>query len=222
MKHSIVYKNCISKESSANRIDAEFFLPEILYNINLVKKHKYDKLGNLLKVLTDYHANGSYELLKEYVQISKTKNYSLMIRTVDFENDNFEDDVIYISKNAYEFLEKTKLFGYEVIINKIGNAGKTYLMPKLNIPVSLGMNVFMLKFNSIEYNTFVYVYLNTKYGKSIIERRVTGAVPLSIDKESIREVLIPLYSDRLYRLIYLLIEKNFNYNKESKKIFNET
>ena len=42
-----------------------------------------------------------------------------MIRTVDLEKNDFISNVNYISEEAYKALTKSKLFGGEIIINKI-------------------------------------------------------------------------------------------------------
>jgi len=45
------------------------------------------KLGDYLTVLTDYHANGSYKLLKANVELLDTPDYAVMIRTKNLEQD---------------------------------------------------------------------------------------------------------------------------------------
>jgi type I restriction enzyme S subunit len=45
--------------------------------------------GELIDVLTDYHANGSYEILREHVELLDNEDYALMVRTTDLENVNF-------------------------------------------------------------------------------------------------------------------------------------
>jgi len=109
----------------------------------------WDKVefGGYIDILTDYHANGSYEVLKENVELKNTEDYALMVRTTDLEHNNFSGDVIHISQHAYDYLAKSKVYGGEIIISKIGSAGKVFLMPYLNRPVSLGMNAFLLRFN---------------------------------------------------------------------------
>ncbi len=102
------------------------------------------RLGDILELLTDYHANGSYELLKNNVTLLKHVDFAIMIRTTNFENNDFKNDLIYINKKAYEFLSKSKVFAGDILVNKIANAGTAYFMPKLNQPVSLGMNLFLL------------------------------------------------------------------------------
>lgn len=64
-----------------------------------------------------------------------------MVRATQFEN-NFKTDLKYISENAYNFLSKTKIYGDEIIMPKIGTIGSVYLMPFINKPSSLAMNIF--------------------------------------------------------------------------------
>lgn len=150
-------------------------------------------LGEDLEVLTDYHANGSYAILNENVTLKKSTDYAYMVRTTDLENENYIDDVVYIDEHAYEYLSKTKVFGGEIIINKIGSAGKVYHMPILNKPVSLGMNSFLLRFNENVDHTFMYYQLKSSYCEYEIQKRVKGAVTKTIRKDAIREipVIIP-------------------------------
>jgi type I restriction enzyme S subunit len=157
-----------------------------------MKQGSHEPLGNHIDVLTDYHANGSYEVLRKHVELTSTPNYALMVRTTDLENKNFEKGCNYITKEAYEFLAKSKVFGGEIIINKIGSAGKIYLMPKLNRPVSLGMNAFLVRLGPELNYIFTYYFLTSNYGASLIQKRVKGAVTKTITKEAIRSISLPV------------------------------
>lgn len=189
------------------RLDAEYYRPTFLRANNLCKGKKHSTLGELIALLTDYHANGGYESLRDNVQMSDTPDYALMIRTTDLQNDNYDNDVKYISESAYKFLKKTQVFGGEIIMNKIGSAGKPYLMPHINRKVSLGMNQFLLKINSEKVdNYYLYAYLVSSFGANLINQKVTGAVPLSIDKQSVRDVIVPLPSIGFQKEIRFMIE----------------
>ena len=61
-----------------------------------------ERLGNLIHPITDYHANGSYKVLKENVTLKDTEDYALMIRTTNFEQDNFKTANKFIDRHAYE------------------------------------------------------------------------------------------------------------------------
>ncbi len=155
------------------------------------KGWEIEEFGNYISVLTDYHSNGSYETLREHVTLKNTPDYALMVRTTDLEKNDFTKNVNYISKEAYEHLDKSKVFGGEIIINKIGSAGKIYLMPFLNRPVSLGMNTFLVRLNKNLDTVFTYHFLNSDFGKYEINKRVFGAVTKTITKEAVRS--IPIY-----------------------------
>ena len=67
-------------------------------------------LGNYIDVLTDYHANGAYEKLKANITLKYDSDYAIMIRTLNFEAENFTSNLIYINKQEYEFLSKSKVY----------------------------------------------------------------------------------------------------------------
>jgi len=149
-------------------------------------------LGELIDTLTDYHANGSYELLKQNVELKDTEDYAWMVRSTDFEND-FKNGMRYITKSAYDFLIKSRIFGGEIIMSKIGNAGKVYLMPQINRFCSLAMNLFLIRLKEDRAsNKYVYRFLKSKHGETQILGKLKGAATQTITKESVRSLQIPL------------------------------
>ena len=151
---------------------------------------KKEPMGDYMTLLTDFSANGSYEYLDSKVRMYNEPNYALMVRTTDLEKKDFENDVKYIDEKAYNILSKSKVFGNEIIMNKIGSAGKIYLMPVLNRPVSLGRNAFMFRFNDDINIVFLYFLLTSDYGEREIQQHVRGAVTKTITKEAARSVKI--------------------------------
>ncbi|WP_080358548.1 restriction endonuclease subunit S [Helicobacter pylori] len=148
------------------------------------------RLGDILELLTDYHANGSYELLKNNVTLLKHVDFAIMIRTTNFENNDFKNDLIYINKKAYEFLSKSKVFAGDILVNKIANAGTAYFMPKLNQPVSLGMNLFLLRIKP-NYNNF-FIFKQIANYERILKTFANGSATKTITKNVIKNLLIPL------------------------------
>ena len=150
------------------------------------------KLGDYLSVLTDYHANGSYKKLKANVELLDTPNYAVMIRTTNFEKNDFTKDLKYITKSAYEFLHKSKVQSGDILMNKIANAGSVYYMPDLHRPVSLAMNLFLLRTNKNNTDQrYIYYYL--KGTEKYIKQFAIGTATTTITKESVRnlEILLP-------------------------------
>lgn len=169
--------------------------------------------------LTDFHANGSYESIAANFELLDSPNYAYMVRTTDLEIDNYSENVKYVTKQAYEFLAKSKIFGGELLINKIGSPGRTYLMPKLNIPVSLGMNLFMLRIKGgVNTNeSLLYLFFNSLIGKAIIERKINGTVPLTIDKEAVKSLYVPLFSEKFNNSLLEIVTQINTLKSISKK-----
>lgn len=159
------------------------------------KNWKAINFAKIITILTDYHANGSYEILRDNVTLLNSPNYALMVRTTDLEKNSFGNDCIFIDEKAYNFLDKSKIFGGEIIINKIGSAGKVYLMPYLDRPATLGMNAFLIRTDSSKIkNIYLYYYLTSHYGFKIINQNVKGAVTKTITKEAVRNLPLLLPS----------------------------
>lgn len=151
------------------------------------------KIADLISDFTDYHSNGSYVVLKENVELYNLDDFALMIRATCFEKNNFQNDQKYISEHAYNFLSKSKLFGGEILIGKIGNAGRIYYMPTLNRPASLAMNLFCLRFVGVS-SKYLYLHLLTSRSSQEIKSYVKGVGNPTIDKISIRSLNISLPS----------------------------
>ncbi len=147
-------------------------------------------LNHIISVLTDYHANGSYETLKANVTLLDTPDYAIMVRSTNYENNDFSNDVKYINKHSYDFLKKSQLFGNEVLMGKIGNAGRVYFVKKLDKPMSLAMNMFAMRFNEEIDSKYVYYYLLSPTAKRDIKKYVKGVGTPTIDKKSVRAIKI--------------------------------
>lgn len=147
-------------------------------------------MSNYLSLLSDFSANGSYKYLDSNIVMTDEPGYALMVRTTDLEKNDFENNVKYIDKSAYDLLKKSKLFGNEIIINKIGSAGKVYLMPSLNRPASLGRNAFMLRYTDDLNINFIYYLLVSNYGEKEIQQHIRGAVTKTITKDAVRSIQI--------------------------------
>jgi type I restriction enzyme S subunit len=149
------------------------------------------KLGDLLVLLTDYHANGAYKKLKENVELLDAPDFAVMIRTTNFEQNNFESQLKFITEHAYNFLKKSKVYAGDIIMNKIANAGSSYLMPELGKQVSLAMNLFLLRIDPLKANP-VYVFLYLKLNEAYVKSFANGSVTKTITKEAVRNLDIEL------------------------------
>ncbi|MCK5696776.1 MAG: hypothetical protein KAI02_01350 [Gammaproteobacteria bacterium] len=83
------------------------------------------------------------------------------------------------------------------------------------------MNQFMIRANESINNYYLFCYLSGKYGQNQLSQRITGAVPLSIDKESTRSVFVPLFSDNIQKLVSKAIKDHFKSSDKSKKLYKQ-
>lgn len=170
-------------------------------------------LGDYIQLITDYHSNGSYEKLKENIILKSYSDYAIMIRTLNFERNDFEKDVIYINEKEYNFLKKSKVLPGDILMNKIANAGSVYFMPNLGKPVSLAMNLFLIRLNDLIDQRFMFYLMKHKEG--YIKLYANGAATSTITKEAVRNlrfIIPPLYiQSRITSILSAyddLIEKN--------------
>lgn len=143
-------------------------------------------LGNYITIITDYHSNGSYKDLKKHTTIKYTPEHAIMVRIINFKKNDFEKDLIYLNKFEYEYLSKTKVFAGDILMNKIADAGSVYLMPDLKRPVSLAMNLFLIRLNSQVDQKFIFYLMKLKEG--YIKQYANGTSRSTITKDAVRQL----------------------------------
>ena len=174
------------------------------------------KLGELLSTLTDYHANGAYKKLKENVELLDEPDFAVMIRTTNFEQEDFTNNLKYINEHAYSFLAKSKVYPNDIIMNKIANAGSSYLMPDLKVPVSLAMNLFLLRVDAAKANS-IYIYLYLRVNEAYVKSFANGSVTKTITKDAVRNLEIELPSRTIQDLIaeqFICINNKITLNRQ--------
>ncbi|MFA9193393.1 restriction endonuclease subunit S [Flavobacterium sp. FBOR7N2.3] len=145
------------------------------------------KLNEFLEVLVDVGSNGGNDWVSANIKMKDEEDYAIMIRTTNLNKNDFKNNLKYVSKETYDLFKKTKVFGGEIIMNKIGSAGDFWLMPILNKPVSLGLNQLMMTFNNLD-KIFFFFFFSTDYGKKIINSKLNGATTKSITKTALRDL----------------------------------
>ena len=181
-------------------------------------------MGELLSLLTDFSSNGSYKTLDSNVIMYDEPNYALMIRTTDLESGDFSNNVKWVDEKAYNLLSKSKVFGKEIIMNKIGSAGKVYLMPELNRPVTLGRNAFLFRYKENINSVYIYFLLTSEYGQNEIKPYIRGAVTKTITKDDARKIRIPVppitLQNNFENFVQQIDKSKFEIEKIVKMVYN--
>ncbi len=155
-------------------------------------RYKIVPFSDLIEYMGDIGSNGANSVVVEHLDMRDEEDYALMVRFLNFTSNDFTENVKYISKEAYEFFKKSKIYGGELIFCKIGSAGLSYIMPSLGRPVSLGLNQIMVRINGFVNMAYLYNYIHTDYGEFLINGCVNGAVTKSITKGALKQIPIVL------------------------------
>ena len=178
------------------------------------------EIGKLDILITDYVANGSFKDLADNVKYLTEETNNVLIRLTDY-NNNFSSDMVYISDESYDFLEKSKLYGDEIIISNVGaNVGTVFRCPRLSKRMSLAPNSIMIRANNYEH--YLYLFFTSAYGQGLLKSIVTGSAQPKFNKTNFRSLKIKIPNEEQlskFNNIYDSIhEKIINNQKENMNL----
>ena len=183
--------DALNEELSLRQKQFEYYREKLLTFDDNVNWDLFDNIGEI----TDYVANGSFADLKKNVKYLQESNYAILVRTLDLSSNFKNNNFVYIDKNAYDFLEKSKLFGGEIIINNVGaGVGTVFCCPKLERKMSLGPNSVVLKTNN---NKFYYYWLSSKQGQDKIFQITSFSALPKFNKTSFKQILFPVIDEKI-------------------------
>ena len=152
------------------------------------------KLGEIISVLTDYHANGAYKILKKNVKLLDSPDYAVMIRTKNFEQNDFIDDLKYINEHAYNFLTKSKVFPNDILMNIVGPPlGKVSIVP--DTYPEWNMNQAMVRFRPVNsvLPKFLANYLMMAWTIHQVSKKAKAtAGQFNLTLQICREIILPV------------------------------
>ena len=168
------------------------------------------KVGKIIDIdclITDYVSNGSFASLKQNVHLYEKKEYAQFIRNTDLKTNTFS---VYVDKHSYDFLSKSTLYGNEIIISNVGDVGSVHLCPKLDIPMTLGNNIIMLRPNDKEYNYFLYLWFKYFSGQGLIQGIKGGSAQPKFNKTEFKNLPLLIPSFEIIERSYWIFESIFS------------
>lgn len=178
----------------------------------------FDKI---ISEMADIGSNGSNKDVAKHLDMKDENDYAIMLRTSNLSNDDFVNDVKYISKDAYEYFKKSKIYGNEIIMNKIGSPGKYWMAPRLSKPISLGLNQFFIRINENVNTKYVFYFLSCKYAQEQIRKNISGGVTKSITKNAVKKFKIWIPNINMQNKIEKLFDLIEDDEKNFKKCIKE-
>ena len=175
--------------SSQSKIKKEVKNPK---DFSLPKDWIETTIDNISETVTDYLANGSFASLKENVTyIRNNGDYARLIRLTDHNKSYNKKDAVYVNKDSYEFLKKSKLFKKDIIISNVGEySGTVFRVPNLEVPMTLGPNSILIRFK--EDDNFMFYFLKSRIGQSLINSIKAGSANPKFNKTDFKKLSITI------------------------------
>uniref|UniRef100_UPI0035636FDA restriction endonuclease subunit S n=1 Tax=Segatella copri TaxID=165179 RepID=UPI0035636FDA len=150
------------------------------------------RLNEVATSVTDFVASGSFASLRENVKYYSTKEYALLVRTKDL-SCNFSNDLVYTDKHGYDFLSNSNLFGGELILPNIGaSIGKVFIVPDLNMPMTLAPNSVMIRLDDECTKSWLYNVFSSPFGYDTLWSISSSTAQGKFNKTDFRKVLVPI------------------------------
>ena len=137
----------------------------------------------------------------------------------------------YLSKPIHKvrYERELKVVENTILVSDRGTIGTVAIVPKHWDGYAVSQNVLKLIPASDEIAGYVYIYLNSDYGKMLVRRQTYGSVVDMIDNHSLSSVQIPLLKSKetQQRINELALEANkkryeaYLYEKQALKILND-
>ena len=180
-------------------------------------------LGELVFILTDYTANGSFASLKENVTYFNEPNFAALVRTTDLKEKEFKPER-FTDKRGYEFLKKSALYGGEILMANVGSIGEVYIVPEVDFPMTLAPNMYLIKYNDNLINTYAYYFMNSSIFINQLLSKIASTTLQAVNKANFKSIKIPLpplEEQKKIADILSTVDKKLENLKEKKQSFEE-
>lgn len=150
------------------------------------------RIKDILSVLTDYTANGSFGDLAKNVTYLDYEDYARLVRLTDL-RESLKNMGVYVDEDGYNYLSKSSLFGGEILVANVGAyAGLFCEMPTVDYPATLAPNMFLLRTNDVMLQHYLlYVGLSSFVWEQLCQKAISSAQP-KLNKTDVKTTFIPI------------------------------
>lgn len=150
------------------------------------------KVNELIDLLTDYDANGSFESVAMNVKVYDYEEFAWYVRSTDLENNTSLNNVKYVDESSYKFLKKTSLFGGELLFLKRGDIGNVYLFEMKTEKATVAPNLYLLKLNQVSNSKYLFYYFMSTIGQRQLKSKNASSTLGALYKDDVKSILVPL------------------------------
>ena len=147
-------------------------------------------VNELIDLLTDYDANGSFSSVAENVRVYDYQHFAWYVRSTDLENNTNITNVRYVDEPSYNFLKKTALYGGELLFLKRGDIGRIYLFEAKTKYATVAPNLYLLKLNKAINSRYLFYFFNTKIGQQQLKSKNASSTLGALYKDDVKSILV--------------------------------
>lgn len=196
----------------ASRIDGEYFKPEFLQ-----LKEKLNCYDTLSKYLNEIIHPGEFK--RKYSSCGVTVLRAQNVRPLKI---NMGREEIFIDKRIAATLPKNKIKFGDILITRTGaNFGQTALYTQEKDEAVVTSHTFIVRTNDEINSAYLALFLNTKYGRKLIDQGMYGSSQPEIAPKFLKDIPIPRFSDKEEEELAKKVLEFYALRKESQMLENE-
>ena len=155
------------------------------------KEWSIGRIKNVIAILTDYTANGSFGDLAKNVQYLDGEGFARLVRLTDLRENLNNEAGVYVSESAYKYLAKSSLYGNEILVANVGAyAGLFCMMPENKGICTLGPNMFLIRTNKHMISKFLYYLGQSKTVWEQLKQKADATAQPKLNKSDIKNTCI--------------------------------
>ena len=139
-----------------------------------------------------------------------------------------------VKQNPFESCKyNSKKYGYDelsflkrgmIVTGRVGAIGQTtYMTSEFEEFKAMGSdNIIRIVPKDINQSSYIYTFLSSKYGNTLLCRLAAGGVQPYISEEMLGDIPIPIIQESIQKKIQILIVEAANLREDSNKLLNES
>ena len=160
-------------------------------NVNI----EWKTLGEVMEIVTDFTAAGSFASNAQNVRYLQEPNYALLVRTTDIKQGfKSTEKFIYVDQHAFEYLWRVNLDKECIILPNVGNCGEVYHSSPTILPYKncvLGPNAILVRSEKAS-NKFLYYLFQAEYFQQELAKITSNAGQGKFNKTNLKQIKLPI------------------------------
>lgn len=160
-------------------------------NVNI----EWRTLGEVMEIVTDFTAAGSFASNAQNVRYLQEPNYALLVRTTDIKQGfKSTEKFIYVDQHAFEYLWRVNLDKECIILPNVGNCGEVYHSSPSILPYTkcvLGPNTILVRSEKVS-NKFLFYLFQAAYFQKELAKITSTAGQGKFNKTNLKQIKLPI------------------------------